>query len=211
MKSIFNYHLLEKGKGGMQNFKIRRKIIIEPDIFYSHAFTELSASGIRVLMRCLQKRKWSKVKIRGKKQIVYNNDGFIFPYAEADFLHIKTTQFWKNIKKLVEVGFIEIIHQGGWYQKNEKEKDYSVYRLSDRWKKYGTQEFKKIEKPKVLQSNYYVRKNIERQKAKTTSRKRSGQLHKREDDKPKYGNDRLHESEAEERPIKDRESLVSIA
>ena len=178
-------------------------------MFYSQAFMELSASGIRVLMRCLQKRKWSKVKIRGTKQIIYNNDGFIFPYVEADFLHIKTTQFWKNIKKLIAVGFLEIVHQGGWYQKNEKEKDYSVYRLSDRWKKYGTQEFNKIEKPRVLQSNYYVRKNIERKKA--TSLKRSGQLHKREDDDPKNGNDRLHESEADERPGKDRESLVSIA
>lgn len=193
-----------------QSFKIKNKIMIEPEMFYSEAFNGLSGSALRTLLRCLQKRKWDKQKVHGKKQVVYHNDGFIFPYSEAAFLKIGTTQFWKNMTALVKQGFLDIVHQGGWYQKNEKEKDYSVYKLSDRWKKYGTSEFQTIEKPKVLQPDFYVRKNIERQKKKATSQKRSGQLHESEGDKGKQHNDRLHESEAMIRIEKGHESLISI-
>jgi hypothetical protein len=181
-----------------QNFRIKNKIIIEPDMFYSKAYMELSASALRTLQRCLQKRKWSTVKIRKKKSIVYENEGFIFPYSEAELLNIKSTQFWKNIRKLIEAGFIDIVHQGGWYQKNEKHKDYSVYCLSERWRHYGTDQFKKVEKPKVLQKDYCVRENIRRQRTKPTSQKRSGHLHDSEVDGGKMKNIRLHESEVSE-------------
>lgn len=155
-----------------QKFKIKRKIMIDPDMFYSEAFKGLSASALKTLMRCLQKRKWDKVKIHRKKQNVYRNDDFIFPYREAAFLGIGTTQHWTNIKKLIEVGFIDLVCQGGWYQKNEREKDYSVYKLSERWKKYGTPDFQEIKKSKVLREQFHIRENMKRQKLKVTSQKR---------------------------------------
>lgn len=183
-------------------YKIKNKIWIEPDMFYSEAFNCLSASAIKTLMRCLQKRKWDKTKVHGKKQIVYTDDGFTFPYAEATALKIAgVTQYWKNLRKLVEVGFLEVLYQGGWYQKHEREKDYSVYKYSERWRKYGTPEFVKVEKPKVLREQFHIRENMRRQKLKVTSQKRSGQLHKSEDDKKKSTNDRLHESEVEEQAL----------
>jgi hypothetical protein len=163
-------------------FKIRRKIFIEPDLFYSPAFKELSKSGIITLLRCLQKRKWEETKLRGKKQNVYTNEGFIFPYAEAAFLGIGTTQHWKNLNKLIEVGFLDLIHQGGWYQKHDREKDYSVYQLSERWRKYNTPEFVKIEKPKALPDSFHIKENIERHKLKVTSLQRSGHLQNSEGD-----------------------------
>lgn len=178
------------------NYEIKNKILIEPDMFYSKAFKCLSASAIRTLMRCLQKRKWGKAKVNGKKRTVYYNDPFIFPYAEASFLEIGTTQHWKNIIKLVEVGFLEIEHQGGWYQKHEREKDYSRYINSDRWKKYGTPEFQKIDKHKVLPQRFHIRQNMERQKLKVTSQKRSDHLRKHEHDEGKKDDDRLHNNEA---------------
>ncbi|MHB8137981.1 MAG: hypothetical protein ACYDGO_06275 [Smithellaceae bacterium] len=176
-------------------YEIRNKIFIEPDMFYSKAFKCLSASAIRTLMRCLQKRKWGKEKVHGKKRIVYYDDPFIFPYGEAAFLEIGNTQHWKNIIKLVEVGFLEIEHQGGWYQKHEHEKDYSRYINSDRWKKYGTSDFKKIDKLKVLPPRFHIRQNMKRQKLKVTSLKRSDLLRKHEDDEGKKDNNRLHNNE----------------
>lgn len=181
----------------MENFKIKRKIFIEPDMFYSDAFKCLSASAIRTLLRFLQKRNWDKVKVKGKKQNVYRNESFIFPYAEARELGIGSTQFWKNIIKLVEIGFLEVEHQGGWYQKYEQEKDYSRYKLSERWRKYDTPEFIKVEKPKVLPDSFHIRNNMARQKLKLTSQKRRYQLHGNEDDRTKTGNNRLHESEVD--------------
>jgi hypothetical protein len=178
-------------------------------MFYSEAFIGLSASVLRTLLRCLQKRKWDQVKIHGKKKIVYSNDGFIFPYSEAAFLKIGTTQFWKNIRKLVEMGFLDLVHQGGWYQKHEREKDYSVYKFSERWRKYDTPEFVMVEKHKVLREQFYIRENMKRQKLKVTSQKRSGQLHKSEAEKTKQDNNRLHKSEAEERTMESRQSSAA--
>jgi NDP-sugar pyrophosphorylase family protein len=152
-------------------YKIKSKIWFEADMYYSKAFRSLSKSAILTLMRCMQKRKWDKVKNRGKKQIIYSNDGFIFPYAEAKLLNIGTTQFWKNIRKLIDLGFIEVIYQGGWFQKLEKEKDYSVYKFSDRWKHYGTPDFKHVVKPKALPYNFTIQAHLKKKKLKVTSQK----------------------------------------
>ena len=190
------------GNGGPQSgkrspFKIKNQIWIEPDMFYSEAFMELSASAIRTLLRCLQKRKWDKLKVNGRRKNIYRHEGFIFPYIEAAFLKIGTTQHWKNLKSLVEKGFIDIVHQGGWYQKHERERDYSVYMLSERWRQYGTPDFKKVEKPKVLQTEYYVRENIER-KSRATSGNRRSHLRDNEGDDVRQQEGRLHETKADE-------------
>lgn len=184
---------------GNKAYKIKRDIVIDDEMFYSEPFKALSASALRTLMRCLQKRSWKKEKVNGRKKMVYTNPDFIFPYAEADFLDIGTTQFWKNMKQLIEMGFIDLVYQGGWYQKNQREKDYSVYRLSDRWKKYGTSEFKQTEKARVLQPDFYIRKNLERKKTRATSQKRRGQLRNSEVEGAKQPYGRLHKSEVEDK------------
>jgi len=191
--------------------KIKRAIRIEPDMFYSEAFNCLSKSAILTLMRCLQKRKWDIVKVNRKKQTVFRDEGFIFPYAEATGLKIAgVTQYWKNLKKLVEVGFLDVVHQGGWYQKHERDKDYSVYRYSERWRKYGTLDFMKTEKQKVLPDSFHIRENMKRQKLKVTSQKRSGQLHENEDDGTISENDRLHESEGVETAMESRQTVAAV-
>ena len=115
------------------------------------------------------------------------------------------------MKKLVEVGFLDLEHQGGWYQKHVREKDYSVYKYSERWRKYGTPEFVTVEKNKVLPKHFHIRENIERKKLKVTSQKRSGQLHESEGDSSISGNDRLHKSEVEEQAIKSLQSFTASA
>jgi len=191
-------------------YKIRNKILIEPDLFYSLAFNQLSKSGIKTLLRCLQKRKWETTKLRGKKTTVYTNEGFIFPYAEAAFLGIGTTQHWKNIRQLIEIGFIDMVHQGGWYQKHDREKDYSVYQLSERWRKYNTPEFIKSEKPKTLPDSFHINTHIKGQKLKVTSQKRKCQLHESEGDKHKTANDRLHKSEGDKTTSDSSQSTAII-
>ena len=189
-------------------FKIRRKILIEPDLFYSPAFKELSKSGIITLLRCLQKRKWEETKIRGKKYNIYTNEPFIFPYTEAAFLGIGITQNWKNFRQLIEIGFLDLEYQGGWYQKHDQEKDYSRYKLSERWRKYNTPEFIKNEKPKALPDSFHINAHIKRQKLKVTSQKRKCQLRKSESDRHKSANDRLHKSEGDKPAIKSCQSLA---
>gem|GEM_PF-466348 len=193
---------------GKNKFYMKNKVWIEPDMFQSNAFYSLSASAIRTLMRCLQKRKWVDMKVGRKKKKVYTNDGFIFPYNEADYLEVKTTQFYNNMKELIEKGFLDLVYQGGSYQK--KEKDYSVYKLSERWRQYDAPDFKKVEKPKSQKPDFYIQKNIERKKTKATSQKRSEQLHKSEVDIVKRDNYRLHESEVDERLQRMNRRLDSV-
>lgn len=196
-----------------KELKIKNQIWIDPEMFYSEAWHALgkSASLINTLLRCLQKRKWDTPKVNRKKVVIYKNDGFRFPYCEAAGLNIAgTTQHWKNLRKLVEVGFLDPVHQGGWYKKHEKTKDYSIYKFSERWRSYGTPDFKEIEMPRVLPKHFHIRENIKRQKAKVTSLKRRRDLHSNEDDKTMIEHIRLHANEDDKAEIKGRQSLAII-
>ena len=191
------------------NYKTRNAIWMDSEMFYSEAYQSIrkSASAINTLMRCLQKRKWEK----HKKQYIYTGEPFIFPYAEAKIvLGIGITQHWKNIRKLIEVGFLDLEYRGGWYQKHEKEKDYSRYKFSERWKKFGKPDFVKVEIPKALPADFHIRENIARQKLRVTSHKRSEQLHSSEGDRAKSDNYRLHSSEGVETAIESHQTHATI-
>jgi hypothetical protein len=194
-------------------YKIKSNIWIEPDLFYSEAFRSISKSGslIVTLMRCLQKVKREKIKVGGKKKYIPTKDGFIFPYAEAADLGIaKKTQYWKNITKLIGVGFLDVVHQGGWYRKKERVSDYSVYKYSERWRKYGTTDFVNIEKPKVLPEHSHIRANIERQKLKVTSLERTSHVHNNEPDSSMSENGRVHDNEHNKQAMESRQSLAAV-
>lgn len=108
-----------------KEYRIKNQIWIEPNMYYSEAWHALgkSASLINTLLRCLQKRKWEYQKINKKKERIYTNNGFTFPYHEAAGLKIAgTTQHWKNLRKLVEVGFLDPVHQGGCIRNTRKQK-----------------------------------------------------------------------------------------
>jgi predicted transcriptional regulator len=131
---------------------LKRDVFISWEILESEAFNTVSATGIRVLLRFLQKRTWVKSRRKGGKPD-YNNGGLAFTYAEAKSLDISTSQFHTVIKKLVEVGFIEVEHQGG-IHKN----DYSRYALSEQWRDYGKKDAPPImKKRRVLWPGHDVR------------------------------------------------------
>ena len=153
--------------GRNPKFQIRRDVYVGWEILDSKAFRELSATGIRVLLRFLQKRKWTKMR----RRIVYENGDIVFTYAEATFMGIKNTAFYEAVKRLIEVGFIDLDHQGGCYGK-----DYSRYSFSERWRNYGTENFQKVEKRRSLQHGLDVRSHM--RKSITPTEKRSGLLRK---------------------------------
>lgn len=143
-----------------KRWAIRRDIFVPWDMFQSPAFRELSRSGICVLLRFLQKRTWIKDKRSRKGRIQFDGTGLTFTYEEAkDVLKISGAQFSRELKKLVELGFLDIEHQGGCYGK-----DYSRYTLSERWKAYGTPDFVKVEKKRSLQRGLDIQTNIKRKK-----------------------------------------------
>ena len=130
-----------------KRFPLKRNIYLAWEMLDSAAFKTLSAKAIQALLRFLQKRTWS-----GKKnKTIYHNSGLAFTYAEATELGISRSQFYTIIKKLFEVGFIDIEHQGGGLAR-----DYSRYSISERWRDYGTSNFKPVTKKKVLWPNHDV-------------------------------------------------------
>ena len=128
--------------------RIRRDVYVSWEILESEAIKKLSATAIRVLLRFLQKRTW----ITMRKKTIYENGGLVFTYTEAAEIGISRSMFNNVLHKLIEVGFIDMEHQGGGLGR-----DYSRYAISDRWEKYGTDDFKATEKKRVLWPGHDVR------------------------------------------------------
>jgi len=181
-------------------------------MFYSDAFRGLNRSAIIILMRCLQKRKWEKRRDPGSsyKRTVYLNDGFVFPYSEAAFLGVRKTQFWKTVKVLVEVGFLDVLHQGGWFRESN-ERDLSTYRLSNRWKQYGTPAFQRVEKRQVLSPDYFIRQNLAKQSLRQTPLQRTEYVHSSELCVENLGGRRVRSSEVCDEQRKPCEGLKTQA
>jgi len=126
--------------------------MLMPNLIESDAFMNLSGkAAIVALIRFHQKayRKGPKNKRTARRDttIITNNGQIVFTYAEAKELGIRSSQtFHKVIRELVEdKGFIDITEPGNWYQQQP-----SKYAISERWKKYGTSDFKRKEVPRGL-------------------------------------------------------------
>jgi len=154
--------------GRNAKYQIRRDVFIEWEILESAAFKTLSATGIQVLIRFMQKRKWAKIK----RKTIYENGGLVFTYAESAEMGIGNTAFYESVRRLIEVGFIDLDHQGGCYGQ-----DFSRYSFSERWRDFGTENFRRVEKRRSLQRGLDVRSNMRRKKILPTE-KRSGLLRK---------------------------------
>lgn len=152
--------MMDKNTPKKKKFLLRRDAYLSWEILDSDAFKKLSAKGIQALLRFSQKRTWTDTKVNRKKKRVYNGKNLSFTYAEAQELGISTSQFHVILKKLIEVGFIDMEHQGGGLAR-----DYSRFTLSERWRDYGKPDFKKVIKKRVLQPGLDVRSWQKKNKA----------------------------------------------
>ncbi|MBA7624247.1 hypothetical protein ES703_31654 [subsurface metagenome] len=99
----------------------------------------------------LNSEAWKNLKIHTKwlyfefkiRWHTDNTRNIIFTYQEAKNIMAIDT-FIKSRNKLIERGFIDIVKRGG------LEKQSAIYGLSDRWKKYGTKDFVKVDLKKIL-------------------------------------------------------------
>ena len=95
------------------------------------------------------KKKIKRKRGGSKETIITNNGEIIFTYAEAKELGIRSSRtFNRVIRELVEdKGFIDLAEYGSWYGKQPNK-----FSISYRWRKYGTDEYEKIEIPRILPS-----------------------------------------------------------
>lgn len=155
--------LTTEAKASKNKYYVKVELRIDHELFQSEVFRLLSSTAMFVLLRFYQKRKWHVLGKGRKKIFSYDNTKIVFTYAEAASFDISQSQFHVTIKKLVELGLIDIEHQGGGYGRN-----YSRYNLSNRWKHYGTPLFKKVEKKRVLQAGLDVRSRLKKKEENTT-------------------------------------------
>lgn len=89
------------------------------------------------MTKCLVERRPIKPGCNVTDWVIKNNGKIQFTYMEAlKKWGIKNGKFRKAIDELIRVGLVDIIHSGfGLY------KDVTLYALSNRWKKFGTDKF----------------------------------------------------------------------
>jgi len=122
-------------------------ITIERDILKSEAFRSLNGTAKTVYfdfrMKC--KGKFSRPRAGRKKEFEILNNGEIeYCFSEAEKRGMTKPRFNRALRVLVERGFIDIEHSGMGGVKGDKNK----YAISDRWKAWGTDQFKEVTKAK---------------------------------------------------------------
>jgi hypothetical protein len=144
-------------------FKNKSFIFIEPYLIESEAYRMLSGkAAVTCLLRFHQKayRKNKTGKKKGMKDRIITNQGeIIFTYAEAKELGISSSKtFNKMIHELVEEkGFIDIAEQGNWYSKQP-----TKFGISERWKKFGTPDYRSVVIQRILPDGIGFPKKIQK-------------------------------------------------
>ena len=108
---------------------------LEDNLMESNAFKDLSIHA-----------KWLYMEF-GYRFHGSNRKHIILTYKEAKNIMAIDT-FIKARDRLIERGIIDVIKRGG------LEKQPAIYGLSDRWKKYGTKDFIKIDIKDILPKIY---------------------------------------------------------
>lgn len=114
-------------------------IVLERQMKDSKAFRSLNGTAKTILFDFLGKR-------RVKGGAILNNGEIVYPFAEAKKKGIPPKSFNRNRDILIERGFIDVTHAGS----GGKKGDMTLYAISERWKKWGTDKFIHKERPKDL-------------------------------------------------------------
>ncbi len=112
--------------------------MVERELIKSKAYASLKVHGLKVLLRFYTKRKMEKHKHpkRGEVWNISNNGDLVFTYKEAVQAGMDRKQFSGALDELISKGFLEITHHG------TGPGDSSTYKLTERWKIYGKEQFK---------------------------------------------------------------------
>ena len=122
-------------------------IVVERALLKSKAFRSLCGSAKTIFfdfrMKCQITSRPTKSG-RKKEMVILNNGKIEYTYSEAEKKGIPRSTFMRRIDELIEYGFLDVVHSGAGGVKGDK----SLYAISDRWRKFGTQAFQKLIRPK---------------------------------------------------------------
>lgn len=127
------------------------KTTIERGLIKSKAWLSLSGISPQVYTIFLLKRQMAKEGRKGEgKWVCANNGEIIFTYREAEKkFGISQPRFLRAIDDLIEHGFLDISKPGIPARKIATE-----YFIAERWREFGTDRFKHVERIKGLRAGY---------------------------------------------------------
>jgi hypothetical protein len=145
-----------------QRFKARKwdRMFVSRSVITSTAFLALkTAAACQVylifLNKCVPKKLQTRPGRREKEYMITNNGEIQFTYTEAETKYgISEGRFKRAIDDLIRVGLIDITKTGLGLKK-----DVSLYAISDRWEKFGNDEFVVETRPKRKQQLGFTYKN----------------------------------------------------
>ena len=123
------------------------KIYITKDLLESAAYRSLSRVAMLLYQDFLSRRIMKQVS--KKRWVCENNGNIVFPFSEALSKGYSRDQFRNGIDELQAKGLLDITHQGkGGRRPLKGMSDVSKYWLDDRWREYGTDDFRPPRKPR---------------------------------------------------------------
>lgn len=117
-------------------------------LLHSDAYREMNYAPALKLLTWFHEKIRMRVNKgkRGKNRYeIINGQEIAFTYAEAKLRGLSSHQISKGLKELCEFGFIDIKQPG-----SALRGDWTKYSISDRWKNYGTPNFKKLDYRKSI-------------------------------------------------------------
>ena len=117
------------------------------DLLHSESYKKLNyGPALKVLNWFYEKIQLEKIKgKRGKNRFQIIDRNISFTYREAGFRGLSSHQFAKALKELHKSGFIDIEKSG-----SALKGDWTQFAISERWKEYGSPNFKNEEFPKSV-------------------------------------------------------------
>lgn len=122
-------------------------MFIDRKLIRSEAWLSLGRTAMQSYLLFRDKAQMVELKTkRGEKKRfkITNNGEIVFTYAQAlrDF-GISYERFALALSQLVKAGLIDISHHGGGLKG-----DCTLYSISDRWRRFGTDAFRAETRPK---------------------------------------------------------------
>lgn len=114
------------------------RVTLDVALTRSRAFMGLDfAPALKVLVWAYEEQKFEKSpRRRGREKWIRIQKEFSMTYDEALYRGLSNQQFSRALKMLHEFGFIDLVKHGRGLQK-----DFSTFLLSDRWEKFGNDQF----------------------------------------------------------------------
>ncbi|HOD36425.1 MAG TPA: hypothetical protein PLR20_14505 [Syntrophales bacterium] len=130
-----------RGRRNKENNKLPPFVPLTWDMLNHQAYKDLPPSAAKALPYFL-----GKVRLSPNDPQRYESE-FDFTYPEARKYGFAEGTFSNIINHLVEHGFIDLAYKGG-LRGDSRSK--SLFTLSERWRKYGTEEFVQVNRKSII-------------------------------------------------------------